>query len=191
METSPLNIAMRFSHMGFFVHDLSAMENFYRKVMGFTVTDRGQLTTPAGPMTLVFLSRDPAEHHQIVLVTGRPADLQFNLINQISLRTTDVGSLRKLHEALQKDAGITEIRPVSHGNAISVYFRDPEGNRIEVFVDTPWYCAQPMRVPVDFAMSDEEILADSERIARAAPDFMPREEWVNKMRRRMENGIHA
>jgi catechol-2,3-dioxygenase len=191
METSPLNIAMSFSHMGFFVHDLSAMEGFYRKVMGFTVTDRGQLTTPTGPVTLVFLSRDPAEHHQIVLVSGRPAQLEFNLINQISLRTTDVASLRKLHDALQKESTVTEIRPVTHGNAVSVYFRDPEGNRIEVFVDTPWYCIQPMRVPVDFSMSDEEILADTERIARAARDFMPREEWVSKMRWRMENGIHA
>ncbi len=191
METSPLKITLGFSHMGFFVRDIEAMERFYRGVMGFTVTDRGQLTTPAGPVTLVFLSRDPTEHHQIVLASGRPAHLEFNLINQISLRTTDLASLRQLHDLLQKEKSVTEIRPVTHGNAISVYFRDPEDNRIEVFIDTPWYCIQPMRVPVDFSKPDDEILAGTEKIARAAPDFMPREEWVSKMRWRMENGINA
>jgi catechol 2,3-dioxygenase len=37
----------------------------------------------------------------------------------------------------------------THGNAMSIYFRDPEGNRLEVFMDTPWYCEQPLREPID------------------------------------------
>ena len=32
---------------------------------------------------------------------------------------------------------------MNHGNAWSVYFRDPEGNRIEIFCDTEWYIEQP------------------------------------------------
>ena len=46
------------------------MEGFYTRLLGFTVTDRGQLQGAAGPVSLVFLSRDPDEHHQIVLATG-------------------------------------------------------------------------------------------------------------------------
>ena len=56
-----------FSHMGFYVRDLERMARFYKDVLCFTETDRGDL----GTVQLVFLSRDPAEHHQIVLMSGR------------------------------------------------------------------------------------------------------------------------
>ena len=49
----------------------------------------------------MFLSRDPNEHHQIVLATGRPQDLPFNVINQISFRVPDVKALRHFNEALK------------------------------------------------------------------------------------------
>ena len=61
---------LAFSHVGLFVHDLELMEGFYRRVLGFTVTDRGELPAPSGRVGLVFLSRDPREHHQLVLATG-------------------------------------------------------------------------------------------------------------------------
>ena len=72
--------SLSFSHMGFYVRDLGRMARFYKEVMCFFETDRGDL----GPVQLVFLSRDPCEHHQIVLATGRPTDLSFSVINQIT-----------------------------------------------------------------------------------------------------------
>ena len=57
------------SHFGIHVTDMTRMEDFYTRALGLLVSDRGAL--PNGP-TLVFLSRDPDEHHQLVLVTGRP-----------------------------------------------------------------------------------------------------------------------
>lgn len=182
---------LSFSHMGFFVHDMVRMENFYQRLMGFTVTDRGNLGTPTGPVALVFLSRDPTEHHQIVLVSGRPEELPFNVVNQVSFRVRSLAVLRVLHAAITAEPGLDEIRTVTHGNAISIYFLDPEGNRIELFVDTPWYCKQPMREQVDFSHSDDDILADAHRIASAAPGFMPREQWIEKMRQNMAAGINA
>ena len=182
---------LSFSHMGFYVKDLPTMEAFYRRVVGFTVTDRGHLPTSRGPVDLVFLSRDPEEHHQIVLASGRPEDLPFNVINQISFRLSGIAELRSLYERVRAEPNVTEVLPVTHGNAISVYFRDPEGNRLEIFFDTAWYCTQPMREPVDFTLSDEQIIEQSDRIAHSAPTCVPRGEWVADMRRRMEAGIHA
>ena len=52
-----------FSHVGLFVHDLALMVDFHHRVLGFTITDRGELETPAGRVELVFPSRDPREHH--------------------------------------------------------------------------------------------------------------------------------
>jgi catechol 2,3-dioxygenase len=171
---------LAFSHLGIYVRDAELMEDFYSRVLGFTVTDRGLL----GDANLVFLSRNPAEHHQVVLASGRPAEAHFNVINQVSFRVPGLAALRHFANVLPAErAG--EIRPVTHGNAISLYFRDPEGNRIELFFDTPWYCAQPCRETVDFSMSDEAILAETERLARALPGFKPREVWMAEVRAKM------
>ena len=173
-----------FSHVGLFVHDLDVMVDFYHRVLGFTITDRGDLDTPAGRVGLVFLSREPREHHQIALVTGRPAALEFNVVNQVSFRVPDLAALKHFHAVLM-DERASGVDPVTHGNAISLYFRDPEGTRLELFVDTPWHCEQPVRVPVDLTRSDEEILAESERIARSRPGFTTRAEWSADLASRM------
>ena len=174
-----------FSHVGFYVRDLPVMLDFYSRVLGFTVTDRGELDTPGGRISIAFLSRDPDEHHQIVLATGRPRDMHFNVINQISFRVDDLPALRHFHAALQHEP-ITEMTPISHGNAISVYFRDPEGNRLELFMDTPWYCAQPCREVLDFSKTDAEILAWTERLAGSLPGFKPRKVWSDELRRKLD-----
>src|SRR3974390_540255 len=161
MNTAASVPRLAFSHMGMFVTDIARMEDFYRRVLGFTVTDRGDLQTPRGRVHLVFLSRDPAEHHQIVLASGRPAEAGFNPINQISFRVADFAGLRAMYRRLQGEP-VSEIAPVSHGNALSIYFKDPEGNRIELFIDTPWYCRQPVRVPMDMSRSDAELWAWAE-----------------------------
>src|SRR5437868_8136250 len=57
------------SHFGLSCFDLARMEDFYTRVLGMTVTDRGEVG--GGIATLVFLTTDPAEHHQLVLASGR------------------------------------------------------------------------------------------------------------------------
>ena len=173
---------LSFSHMGIHVTDLARMEDFYTRMLGFTVTDRGLL----GSITLAFMSRDPREHHQIVLATGRPPANAFNSINQVSFRMADVAGLREMHRRLERE-GVRELSPVSHGNALSVYFRDPEGNRLELFVDTPWYVDQPMRIPMDITLPDAELWAWAEREARKLPGFKPVGEWRSEIRGRMQS----
>lgn len=170
-----------FSHMGFYVRDLARMARFYKDVMCFFETDRGDL----GPVQLIFLSRDPSEHHQIVLATGRPADLSFSIINQISLRVPDLATLREMHRRVAADPDVTELVSATHGNAVSIYFRDPECNRLEVFVDMPWYCEQPLREPIDLSQSDAQVMAAAEALARSRPRFRSRAEWIADMEQLM------
>lgn len=179
---------LRFSHIGFFVADLDRQASFYRDVLEFTVTDRGSMQGPTGPLELVFLSRDPDEHHQIVMVSGRPQELDFNVINQISLKADSLETLQRFHLLLQ-DHPVTEIAAVTHGNAISVYFRDPEGNRVELYVDTPWYVSQPCRVAAPITLPAVELLAWAEAHARELPGFRPRSEWRRDMAARMGAGL--
>ena len=156
---------LSFSHMGIFVSDLAKMVDFYERVLEFTVTDRGELPGPNGKAQLVFLSRDPDEHHQIVLVTGRPPTLPFNPINQISLRADSLATLKTMYERVAYEQ-TSAIASVTHGNALSVYVGDPEGNRLELFIDLPWYVTQPSRVPADLSGSEEAIMAAAEAHAR-------------------------
>jgi catechol-2,3-dioxygenase len=172
-----------FSHFGMFVKDIARQEAFYTRLLDFTVTDRGQLDGPHGVMDLVFLSRDPDEHHQLVLITGRPEELPFNPINQISLKADSIETLCAMHRTL-KAQGVPNAVPVTHGNAVSIYVPDPEGNRLELYFDLPWYVSQPMRVPVD--LDDEATLMQRlEAHARTLPGFRPRAQWRAEMARRM------
>ena len=173
--------ALTFSHMGFFVRDPERMALYYQKVLGFNITDRGLL----GSVPLIFLSRDPSEHHQIILAGGKPEGLHFNAINQISFRVQGLDVLRAVKALAEEDSGTTEMLSVTHGNAISIYFRDPEGNRIETFVDTPWYCEQPLREIIDLNQDDATILAQAEKIASTRPKFQLRSIWQADMARQM------
>jgi catechol 2,3-dioxygenase len=158
---------IKFSHMGFSVKDIVKSEDFYTRVLGFTVTDRGNVLG----MDLVFLSRDPNDHHQIVLASGKPDnippnpfDRQFgSVINQISFNVASLADLRDIYGILQSE-NVQSIMPANHGIAWSIYCHDPEGNNLEFFVDTDWYFPQPFLVPLDFNQSDEEILAVTEDI---------------------------
>ena len=175
---------LRFSHIGLFATDVDRQAAFYKDYLDFTETDRGHLDVPGGRAELVFLSRDPDEHHQIVMISGRPEALAFNTINQISLKADSLLTLQRFHHRLQR-APVTEITPVTHGNAISVYFRDPENNRIELYVDTPWYVNQPCRIEAPIELPADELLAWAQRHASTLPGFRPRAEWRREMAQRM------
>ena len=170
MTTSP---PVSFSHFGIYVTDLARMEDFYTRVLGLLVSDRGQLP---GGSDLVFLSRDPDEHHQIVLATGRPPGVEFNVVNQISFKLSTLVDLKAMH-ARARDEGTKQFRIVTHGNAWSVYFADPEGNRVEVFVDTPWHTPQPVVEPFDIEAPVEVIERETEALCRNRPGFMSRAQW--------------
>ena len=97
----------------------------------------------------------------------------------------DLATLREVHRRVAADPDVTELVAATHGNAVSIYFRDPEGNRLEVFVDMPWYCEQPLREPIDLNQSDAQVLAAAEALARSRPKFRSRAEWVADMERLM------
>ena len=99
---------MAFAHMGIYVVDMAKMVNFYTGVLGLCITDRALIRG----VNVVFLSRDPDEHHQIVLVPGRdPA--HASTINQISFRVVSFPELRRIHTRLVEDAA-PALNPTHH-----------------------------------------------------------------------------
>ncbi|TCM67512.1 catechol 2,3-dioxygenase-like lactoylglutathione lyase family enzyme [Acinetobacter calcoaceticus] len=176
---------LSFSHVGIYVTDMPKMQAFYCDVLGFFITDQGQLETPKGTVQLVFLSRDPKQHHQIVLVSERlTTEHGFNPINQISLEADSLETLQGFYTQF-KTLHISNIDPITHGNAISFYAPDPEGNRLELFIHTPWYDSQPMKQQIDLSLSSAEIMQIVENHARKLSGFCSRAEWESRMQQLM------
>lgn len=161
------------SHFGMFCRDIEKMASFYGTVFNMVETDRGVGRTFT--MTLVFMSGNPEQHHQLVLASGRGADAPSTVM-QLSFKVKEIDHLREARKRALA-AGATQMRGLNHGNALSIYFSDIEQNTVEVYLDTPWYVAQPHGDPLDLEKSDEEIWAETERICRADPTFMPAAEW--------------
>ncbi len=162
------SIHARLAHVGIYAHDKPLLEHFYSTVLGLMVTDSG--AGRAG-MELTFLSASAGNHHQLVLVSGRPDTSGFNPINQISFMVDSLADLRVVHRRAL-DNGASDMRVTSHGNAWSCYFKDPEGNTVEAYLDTPFHVPQPHGEPLDLSKSDDEILRETEASCREKPGFM-------------------
>ena len=77
------------------------------------------------------------------------------------------------------------MTPIDHGNAWSVYSSDPDGNGIEVYLDSPWQVAQPHGRALDLSLSDAQIRAATEAAIRDDATFQPAERWQDEFRRRL------
>jgi hypothetical protein len=123
-------------------------------------------------------------------VRGRETELETPMVQQVSF---NVGTLAQVQKAYRKvtKAGCDGIRPISHGNAWSVYFRDPEGNQIEMFCDTPWYVPQPCGFKIDLDASEDEVFRATETYCRDQPGFKSMEEWRADISRKIAAQLDA
>ena len=170
-ETRPV-----LSHFGIFCRDLDAMVAYYSNVFGMTVTDRGEGHTM--PFTIAFMTSVPEQHHQLALASGRGAN-DPSTVMQISFKVQRLDELREIQRRAN-DRAAAGMRGINHGNALSIYFSDIEDNTVEVYLDTPWYVAQPHADPLDLTRPDEDIWAETEQMCRQDPTFMTVEEWQRK-----------
>jgi catechol 2,3-dioxygenase len=166
------------SHFGLYVTDVDRMVHFYKSVFGLVETDRGVGKTFKAP--LIFLSATPDQHHQLVIAGGRPAEATFSTVMQLSFAVPAIQSLRELKDKAVA-LGATKVLPLNHGNALSVYFADPEGNTVEIYIDMPFYITQPHGDPLDLTKDDATLLRETEEICRKDPTFLPIDVWEKKV----------
>lgn len=172
--------APKLCHIGIYATDLKTMVDFYTRVFGLTVTDWGHSSRG---FDIAFLSGNADEHHQLVIAGGRPKDATFSTINQISFKVNDLDDLKRWYEFLRKE-NVAKMEPRDHGNAWSVYFADPEGNRLEVYVSSPWYVEQPFGEPLDLTLPAAEIHKRTETMVKQDPSWKPMEEWSANIRKK-------
>ncbi len=165
------------AHAVVYVQDSDAMIDFYERVLGFEVTDRGPLRSN-DDSEIIFMSQTARHHHQLALVSGREEVGRSNNMHHVAFRSTGtLDDLRALKETLEAEPGVSGIRPLTHGNAWSVYFADPEGNGVEIFIDTPWHVAQPQGKPLDLSLANDAIVEVTREAFKDEPEFGSIEEF--------------
>lgn len=118
-------------HVVIKVRDIERAEAFYSGVLGLPICARSE----RGPMTFFSLGN----HHDFaVLGLGDEAEAAPRKAAGLAHVAFKIGnSLDELKEAKRHldDAGI-ECSPVDHEVTQSLYFADPDGNQVELYVDT-------------------------------------------------------
>ena len=142
-------------HLGIHCADLEKIRDFYSRFMGLTITDedleRGICFFSASPET---------EHHELALARC-PSDGQpTQWLNQVSFIVKSMDDLREFYHRLQEE-GLRIDRTVTHGISCSIYFYDPEDNRVELYYKTGYSVRQPLGEHIDLDKPSEEILAFS------------------------------
>ena len=163
---------LEWSHTVLNIKDSVKILEFYTKTLGFKLSDRGPITEN-GP-EIIFVSQDSDEHHQLAFTVEREDVDKPTSLNHLSFRVKTFDEVQEVKERL--DSVDVQYLPLCHGNALSLYFNDPEGNGIEVFFDTPWDVAQPQGVVWDTNLTEKDTLEWVERTFENEPNFAKREE---------------
>jgi len=138
-------------HMGLYVRDIERSVAFYRDILGMNISDRSSRGT-------VFMTAQDRlqEHHELLLAPGREGD--GKVLQQISFRCASLADVKEFYRIfLERQVPIQRV--VTHGNAVSIYFEDPDANSVEVYWPTGIDVPQPFGKPVDLTKSEDEILA--------------------------------
>ncbi|MBK49422.1 MAG: hypothetical protein CL768_00065 [Chloroflexi bacterium] len=163
---------LEWSHTVLNIKDSKKVLGFYTDTLGFKVSDRGPLSEN-GP-EIIFVSQNENEHHQLAFIVEREEINQPTSLNHLSFRVDTFNEVQEVKRKL--DSIDTKYLPLCHGNALSLYFNDPEGNGLEVFFDTPWDVKQPQGIVWDTSLNEKEALNWVEKTFKNEPEFANRKE---------------
>jgi catechol-2,3-dioxygenase len=138
----------KLGHVGIYANDLKNMRDFYTRVVGLHIADEAA--------NAVFMSSDPdREHHEFVLFQSSGPE-QKTCVQQISFSCENLEDVVQYYHRF-KDNNVKFRSVTSHGNAVGLYFYDPEDNVCEVYWTTPWKAHQPYGVAVDLTRDLDEV----------------------------------
>ena len=119
---------LNIGHVHLKVSDLKKAEEFYTKLLGFKVNERAN--------GYIFLTLGK-KHHDLALQeienAKKPTEDTIGLYH-FAIEAKNIRELAKLYFKLKQ--GDVSVSPIDHGISKTLYFSDPDGNGIEVYVDT-------------------------------------------------------
>lgn len=86
---------------------------------------------------LTFLTYDDEHHRLAILSAPQLAEIDRSTagLEHVAFTYADLDALLATYERL-KSEGITPIAPIHHGMTLSMYYADPDGNQVELQIDT-------------------------------------------------------
>ena len=174
------------SHMALFVRDAERMIDFYGRVLGLKVSDgrKREVGASRGDSEIVFLSNEPQIYQQLQLSAASFDDDECNVVHQVSFRLAGLSDLREVTRRIIEETQVDseQLDQMDHGNAWSLYFRDPECNMLELYVDSPWQIDHPFAKIFDVMQPDDVIMATTYQRVRELNGVDP---WSNKSNQMM------
>lgn len=159
---------IKLAHLLYATRRFDEMVAWYRDVLEARVVQQDPV--------LAFLTYDD-EHHRIAIANldalnpgdDSPDDRGTIGVNHVAFTYAGAGDLLETYKRL-KQAGIEPYWPVHHGMTLSLYYRDPDSNRLELQVDTcsaedaEAYMATPAFAenPIGVAFDPDRLLARHE-----------------------------
>jgi catechol-2,3-dioxygenase len=139
-------------HIGLFCQDLENMRDFYSRFLGLSITDEDMVRG------LCFFSADPkSEHHELALARIRDNAQPTQWVQQVSFVVRSLDDLRDYYHRIKAE-GLRIDRTVTHGISCSIYFYDPEDNRIELYYKTGYDIRQPFGEAIDLDQPNDALL---------------------------------
>ena len=118
----------KFAHIVLRTGQFDKMAAWYQTVLAARIVFRDE--------HLCFLSYDD-EHHRVALINipGMPVrDPDATGTDHVAYTYNDLGELLATYQRF-KIAGILPHWPINHGVTTSMYYRDPDNNRVELQID--------------------------------------------------------
>ena len=142
----------RVGHLGLNVKDLAASTKFYTEIMGFQISRSRETGT--------FLTCGKI-HHDIALFQAPEGALPVTEgqlgLNHYAVQVEDMADLKQAYQEF-KEKGVKLDHNTDHGMTSSIYFFDPDGNRIEYFCNNQEDSAEGLKLMGDESRRNTELV---------------------------------
>jgi catechol 2,3-dioxygenase-like lactoylglutathione lyase family enzyme len=164
-------VPAKFAHAVLRTNKFKQMVDWYKTVLQANIVFENQM--------LAFMTYDD-EHHRVAIAAlpgiedraPRSAGL-----DHLAYTYSSLGDLVATYERL-KAAGITPLVPINHGVTLSMYYRDPDGNKVELQIEnfaTVEEQNEFLRSP-DFSKNPIGVSFDPDELARQYHEGVPESE---------------
>ena len=162
LDSTPVSPTM-FAHFVLRTANRAPLRDWYLKVLNARQVFENDYIS--------FITYDD-EHHRVAFVQipglKKAPDDSWGLAH-VAYTMADLGQLLSTYRRLKAD-GIVPVRTINHGPTVSMYYKDPDGNQVELQVDAfdkagaaAYFSTEPFaQNPIGVLFDSDKMLADYE-----------------------------